>query len=627
MASVIETAPDTEGTANSSEISAEALGIDIAKFIEQIQRAKVRWKKIPLAKRQQYMQKAEAVVRYLSLRENNNNRAPDKTREVALGELKAFGVQSIQTLYNLMDRWTLFRILFPGEKFPYALVKLPGPPKKRILTEEQELLVIGAYLYADWKVIIGDKVKRSRDRVQTTFIHSMLTQLYPDLKVTVEQLDRFIRQKKAEEHVLFTLGREGSRKIWQDFMPKTHNDVGEPNIRWQSDGRVLPVYVLFKKRKKVYKCTVTLVFIIDDYSLRVLNWALIPRLEEDESGKLVGADFKNEHVRLLFAGAMAELGVRPRFWYTDNGAQFKAIAEFIGWLTQRDEQEIIPIFGFPGHPWSRGKVEVVGKLVNKVLRKLSGFVKDEDDTQEWKKARRATDVEFDDLEVAIKAYFDGWNANVTRLKRWSKEHVALTAPSEDRLVHFATAESWGEASITDQGILIEKGVRYKPAEMEYNRWMAAVGQGSVRYCMLPTTHGNHYLATLDGDTWERIIPTTEALPARREHVEEQWASLNAEQVRLHELRKQFREISERLYGGVPLQNIADDNAILPSQVPTPKQKKAPKSDAPVAESPIPPARQPTPPPAEEPTPPTPPSRRRQVNIFQRMEDMKKQRRS
>jgi hypothetical protein len=451
----------------------------------------------------------------------------------------------------------------------------------------------------------------------------MLTQLYPGLKVTVDQIDRFIRQKKAEDHILITLGREGGRKIWQDFMPKTHNNVGEPNIRWQSDARVLPIYILIRKGKKVYKCTVTLVIIIDDYSLRVLNWTLIPRLEEDSNGKLVGADFTNEHVRLLFAGIMAELGIRPWFWYTDNGAQYKAITDFINWLTGRAEQEIIPIFGFPGHPWSRGKVEVVGKLVNKVLRKLSGFVKDENDLLAWRKARQATDVEFEDLEVAVRTYFDSWNAAPNRLKRWNKEYVALPAPTEDRLVHFATAESWGHASITDQGVLID-GVRYKPVKMDYNRWMSAVGHGSVQFCVLPTMQGNHYLATLNGDDWERIIPTTESLPARREHVEEQWGALNFEQGRLNEIRKRFREASERLYGAVPLQDIASDNAILPSQVLAPKPTNGLDSSVSPKEAPIPPQRRPKSVAADaEDLPTAAPSKRRAVNIVERMEQLKK----
>jgi hypothetical protein len=49
-----------------------------------------------------------------------------------------------------------------------------------------------------------------------------------------------------------------------------------------------------------------------------------------------------------------------------------------------EEHEIIGILGFPGHPWSRGKVEVTLREFNKAIKKFagSGFIRNEKDKNE-----------------------------------------------------------------------------------------------------------------------------------------------------------------------------------------------------------------------------------------------------
>ena len=535
--------------------------LTVEELTQQLQEAKRRWRRLKQPQQQEYARKVGIIQQFLFRADSLQN----KERENAI---KALKVKSAQTFYNYIERCQLQSHLFPHEDLAYALVKLAGPPRVRLFSAEQELLIIGAYLFYGWEVELPNgKVRTSRDRVDPEFIQQMITHAYPNLEVTVQQVSYFIKKQQEEYHILFALGRRGFDEVFRMYVPKMPNMVFEPHIRWQSDARILPIIVIMDNGKqgqarRVWKCTVSLVIIIDDFTQCILNWCLVPRKIEDEIDpeKLRGADFTNYHVRILMAGAMVDFQARPHLWYTDRGSQFMAIVDFIRWLTPtNDDQRIIPIKGFPGHPWSRGKVELVQKLVNDCLHKLSGFVHNENDRQEWKRATDKTDIKFDDLQSVVAAYVQTWNdtliqgqssrINVVRHGKYTPR----PAPSEQRLAVFAASDVWGEVKVEDTGIPI-RGTYYKPAAFstkeDYRRFMDVVGK-YVQYAEIPQLSGNAMLANITENNWELVIPSDKQPASGTRRSKNQWGAIGDEQTRLREYIQRFTQLSERLFGEMP----------------------------------------------------------------------------
>jgi transposase InsO family protein len=562
----------------------ESLQEPVEEYARLLQMAKKRWKELTTRKKgkrdqlsgqdrqAELIRKAGVIESFLPRLQRGEHLRPNE-RDRAI---KAMGVDSPQTFYNLAQKCIRQRRLFPQEPLVYALVKLSGRPRRELFTAEQELLIIGAYLFDEWQVLLPNgKVDASADRVGAEYIRSMLRFAYPDFEVTLRQIQDFLKESEREQHVLFALGREGLRAVLQEYMPKLPNSLAEPHVRWQSDARILPIIVYKQVGNKVIKFTVSLVIVIEEYSLRILSWCLVPRktVSEIDPEELKNVDFTNGHVRLMLAGAMLDLNIRPHQWYTDRGSQFIAIRDFLAWLTDGYDPDhpIIPILGQPAWPWSRGKVEVVQKLIDACLRRLSGFVRDESDRMEWRRAYKDTDISLEDLEAVIREHVETWNATIVdgKLSRTQlseqKPELLLPAPPKDRIAHFALAGNWGDVKIEDTGIPLPDQSYVPPmkSEEDFHRFMSKVGK-RARYITIPRTSGNPFvLASLDGDPWEAVIPAKQVRPSSKRRAKNQWRAIEVEQRHLREYKSQFLSLCERLYGGVTMLSTSSEEVVPP----------------------------------------------------------------
>src|SRR5262249_39418744 len=146
---------------------------------------------------------------------------------------------------------------------------------------------------------------------------------------------------------------EGEDYVRRYLMPKKPSDADRPNLRWQSDGRDLPFYVIHNDEP----CTAVLVSIVDEYSRYIVDWIVVPKKEKDESGTVYGVNFTQQHVGLLFASGMYRSQRRPEAFYTDHGTQFMAIGPYLPFLSDDNE----PPIGFNNsrvaEPWGRGICE------------------------------------------------------------------------------------------------------------------------------------------------------------------------------------------------------------------------------------------------------------------------------
>jgi hypothetical protein len=263
----------------------------------------------------------------------------------------------------------------------------------------------------------------------------------------------------------------------------------------------------------------------------------------------------------------------PESWYTDRRSQYVAIQPFLPFLSVDEEHEIIGILGFPGHPWSRGKVEVTLREFNKAIKKFagSGFIRNEKDKNEIKRARKEAKLKLEQLETAIETHVDSWNhgaqeGHKSRYEQWQDaSRVGHPAPPLESLMYLAGAEQWDVASVSDQGISIN-GTNYKPREVkkqeDYDRWLDATGRGQVRYCIIPLTKGELVVASIDEETWEEVIPVDQELTARRSHVKKQWGSIREKHGRLKQMRDFFQQRMEEMHGGMVARSLTED-PILP----------------------------------------------------------------
>jgi len=502
-------------------------------------------------------------------------RLPDGMRSIAMAELN---VKSPHSVENRATRCRMFERAFRDDPdaYIYSMVKLSGQPKIE-LTELQQAIVVGAYLFNDWEAVLPDKqTKRTRERVQFKFIYNMFCQLFPDAQhrnrpITQETIERCIAEQREERPALFKLGREGGREIWEKWMPKQPSDVRAPNECWIIDARTLPFYIRHKKKK----CTVTLLVIIDAYSGYIVAWHVVVRAVTDGSGETRKADFTADDVRLLVLYAIIVHGVRPKIIYTDNGSQFKAPEPLLPLLSHGQSDEIVMVFGFPGHPWSRGKVEVTLREFDKALLKYAGVVRDEKDRESWRRARKSANFTIDNLQSVAGAHVKRWceeakDEGRTRRDRFENDlPLQLPIPSFDRLLYFGCGYRYGEARTTrddarinGNGIYIPLRGWHKPAQLDnYSTWLNAAGRGRVPYTIIPLPDEEWIFACLDGKRWERLIAKDDQLLSRESHVENQWAAIRAERDDLTALRHKFIEALAQLGQRVP-QIADDDSAVL-----------------------------------------------------------------
>lgn len=227
----------------------------------------------------------------------------------------------------------------PGEPLANALLRQKvGRPSATRLTEKQQFIAIFAYLNPEWVgYIAGGAIIEHKDIVPTPeMVHNLLKAIWPELDINVPYIANFLKQAQKNQPGLFTLARNGKEAFFQEFILKKRNNVLRPNIRWQWDARPLPIYILHDG----VICTVTLLAIIDDFSRKVIDWILLPRIIRDTTGKLRKADFTTKQAKMLLAHAFELVGVRCMILYNDNGKQFAALEAFLTYLTEPNEAHI-----------------------------------------------------------------------------------------------------------------------------------------------------------------------------------------------------------------------------------------------------------------------------------------------
>lgn len=545
----------------------------------QYKAAKQRYWSLSAEKRQEIALRAGYARKYARILYGDGDvddktRLPNGMRQVAMTELE---VRSPHTVERRARQCRIFERAFPDDEdaYIYSQIKLSGQPKIEP-TLLQRAIVIGAYLFSDWEAILPNgETKRTREHVLLAFIFNMFIQLFSNAvhrnrPITRNTLKKWICEEQAHNPVLFTLGRKGAKEIWKKWMPKQPSDFRAPNECWIMDARVLPFYIRHRKKR----CTVTLLLIIDAYSGHIIAWHLVARTVTDETGQTRKVDFTADDVRLLLLYAIVTHGKRPKYLYTDNGSQFKAVEPLLPMLASGTSDEIIMIFGFPGHPWGRGKVEVTLREFDKALFKYTGIVRDEDDLEAWRKARESANFKLDDLRSVAGKHTERWcdkalDGSRTRRDRFENDNpLILSIPSFDRLLYLGCGYKIGEArisgdtaNISGRGIYIPKRGLYKPATLkDYDNWLNAAGQGKVLYSIIPLKNEEWIFACLDGKKWERLIAIDEQLQSRQTHVENQWAAIRVVREQLAELRDLSIAALTQLGHEVP--QISDDDKAI-----------------------------------------------------------------
>jgi transposase InsO family protein len=496
----------------------------------------VRWNKLPQARRDRCIHQARVMAEILAKSGNTQHLGPGVNRQ-ALADL---GIRSRMTLSSYIHECAAFRAQYPDAPLALALVNMAGRPKRTVLTPYEQLLAIGAYAYTDWQVLIDEKTAIStKMKLQVEHVYSLLVQIFPETrnKINARGLHRFLNEVVDDDQALFTLAWKGEKAVWAEFLIKLPNTVGGPNERWQSDARALPIYILTEDGKP---STVTLVSILEEFSGIVPEWDIVERIEVASTGEKQRVDFRRDHICLLLARAMLKLKVCPRFFYTDNGSQYVSLKELIPYLTNSGDEGITPIFGFPGHPWGRGKIEVMQKLVDTCLHGLPGFVEDEDDPRMWEAARKAAKLTKENLRKILKRFFKQWNTDrkngqPSRQDLWkgTKPECGIPMPEPERLFHLAFNRDWTTRKVFDSHIEYNNEFyRLKNITDDSRmRWIEAVNHPravwSLDYENMDGRYVQRVYACLDGRTFDELTPTSEQRPPAKQRVKEQQTDLNA----------------------------------------------------------------------------------------------------
>lgn len=446
--------------------------------------------------------------------EPDSVRLPHKTSKQLQQELK---IKTRYTVRQHIKTFLSFAKDNPNDPLVLAFVNMAGRPPMQLLTPEQAIFAIGAYLTTSWKVIIDEEtvVENKKVKIRVPYIYNWLQQVYPELRhrVTLRALENYLGRVVAADEAVFTYAWEGERAAWMKFVPKLPNNFTAAGQCIQVDGRPLPIYV---RAESGATYTVTLVTLVDAYTLYVPGFLLVPRLEEHADGTTERVDFRNEDVRLLIANMMLLFKMCPRMFYTDNGGQFKALQRILNYLRSGLSSPEV-VLGFPLHPWGRGAVEVVAKLVDTVLQEQPGYIRDEDDLQSLSAAQDKATLTLEELERLVKRYFKKWNTErvdgqPSRFDQWKATRDAHPTPPSERLYFIANGRAWEERKVHDTHIEYNTAKYYLKRQTDpvaRARWVDAVGK-RVTVC-----HTEHYddqqrrytrrvYAALDGQTFDEL---------------------------------------------------------------------------------------------------------------------------
>jgi hypothetical protein len=300
--------------------------------------------------------------------------------------------------------------------------------------------------------------------------------------------------------------------------------------------------------------------VVDTFSLFTPRFLLVPRRAEDAFGVVQQVDFRYHDVTMLLATVMLLLKLRPRFLYTDNGSQFKALKRILSYLTNSGEEDLHVILGFPYHPWGRGIVEVVQKLVDAVLRGHPGSVANEKDPKSWEKARNSASMPVDDLNTLLKRHFKKWNYEPrgdqpSRFDIWKNApQTRRPMPSPERIFHLGFGTDWKEYLVRDTHIHYDTeyyGLKYLDIETR-RRWVDAVGKKVPVWSMeyyddRQKRNVKRVFACFDRRTMDELARLKSSpTPSPGQRVRNQQGELNAIRQRRNALQEAFLELSSRL---------------------------------------------------------------------------------
>jgi hypothetical protein len=258
--------------------------------------------------------------------------------------------------------------------------------------------------------------------------------------------------------------------------------------------------------------------VVDAYSLFTPTFILVPRKVENDLGEVQKVDFRYHHVTKLLAVVMMMVRLRPGFLYTDNGAQFKALERILSYLTTHTDENITLVRGFPGHPWGRGIVEVVQKLVDAILREQPGFVANENNLASWNKAYETAKLSVDDLNTLLKRHFKKWNYEPrgdqpSRFDIWKNTpQTRRPMPSPERIFHLGFGTDWKMRLVRDTHIEYDNTYWHlkKLDDESRMRWVDAVGKSVPIWSMeyyddMQGRNITRVFVCLDGRTMDELV--------------------------------------------------------------------------------------------------------------------------
>ena len=421
----------------------------------------------------QGLQEREIVIRTLVEREIENGGTLRGTGERKRAAEK-FGV-TVWTIDNWVSK-------YKADPRRESLVEAKrGRQPGSQMSKEEEAIICFFYLRGK-QLSLGpdDHVVEMKRRTDVRYIYDVLVK-FTGFKRSIYSVRRYLKTLSKTDPVAVALARRGKDYMEDSLMPTLPNNVDQPNIRWQVDGRPLPIYI----NHNGVVCTATLLLMMDDFSQYIVGASLHPRVLLDEEGILKRADFKKGDFGILLASTMRETGIRPLSIYTDNGTQFVALAELLEDLSDTNENLTAMTNSIPGRPRGRGKIERLLGLFDELLQDLPGFVVDEKDFKSINAARRDSNMfSFDRLCVYVQAEIDKLNKQAprkggkqTREELW-QSMGALPAPPIRKLLRLVPTSRDRDAAISNTGFVLDNDF-YEPLitiEEDMWQWLVAVSR-------------------------------------------------------------------------------------------------------------------------------------------------------
>jgi hypothetical protein len=399
--------------------------------------------------------------------------------------------------------------------------RTPGPEAGSELTPAQKALLEGLVLKRKWRVKVDEEDDKEYFVLRRAYIeeiHTAVNLVPGGTKVSRATVARLVGLFLEEHKEEFILAHKGKSKLIQDRFPKIENKVPGSNARWQYDMRPLPIYV----KDGDIICRVIASCIIDDFTQNPIECLFFARKEAvDDKVKVV--DTTTVDARRQIALAIHDNNVCPPDIYTDNGSPFredlKKHLKLIG-VKNRNSQ--------PGYPPGRGKVEKFLDLLDEALRKIPGYVEDDDEREQWKKVIELPLLQFGKFlermnqeieKIGKKPTRKGGKISRNVMWKDSDNRYALPMPSQLKLGLFANTVAEYQPRVYTIGVL-KDNVYYVPTEPTVETellWARAVGTYiPLRFVVL----GEHVVAyvSFDKENWVPVEPRAVTDRAVGEHM-------------------------------------------------------------------------------------------------------------